>query len=143
MKAEDSLRKNLRRLEIKRLDEFATHFQHIISTLYNQRKISDEDIESDLRHAVTLRAKKDFHWMMIRPQNYADHVLSPECLAYAISHGELTIGELEKIPFDHGETIKTYPSIYGIPNLIPYLRERLLNPIPPRHIPRHLPKQYP
>lgn len=39
---------------------------------------------------------------------YPDHTYSPEALAYAMREGEITIGEVAKIKFDHAENPITF-----------------------------------
>ncbi len=46
--------------------------------------------------------------MRSREPEYADHVTSPEALAFAILHKRFTTAQLGAIRFDHGDTAETF-----------------------------------
>ncbi|MFA6460649.1 MAG: hypothetical protein WCV90_00140 [Candidatus Woesearchaeota archaeon] len=65
--------------------------------------------------------KRTFH-------RYADHAISPETLVFAFDQGAITPKQMQALHYAHGETAETYPGLYRDHNLIPGLREKLLNP---------------
>ncbi|MCH8329523.1 MAG: hypothetical protein IIB81_03975 [Nanoarchaeota archaeon] len=89
-----------------------------------------EEINSIIKKAVIMQARQDYQIMTSKRiyTIYADHVMSPECLAYALGKREFSESEIEKIPFDHGDTPETFQKKYGEENLISNLRKSLLNP---------------
>jgi len=61
---------------------------------------------------------------------WADHVGSPECLAYALKKDKFSGREIKKIRFDHGDTAETFSQFYQRTDLLLELREKLINPKP-------------
>ncbi len=46
--------------------------------------------------------------LSVRAKEYADHVPSPEALAYALQHQQVPEGDIRSIRFDHGDTKDTF-----------------------------------
>ncbi len=124
---EQTALKELENLNLYILPSYSRVNSSIISFLHEKRIIDDDSIEKALESAVISRAKKDYD-VVVSKKIYPDHFGKPEYLAYAISHEIFSRRQLQKIPFDHGETPETFCQHYGRENLLENLREELLNP---------------
>ncbi len=54
----------------------------------------------------------------LRRGTYPDHTFWPEALAYALRENEFSPEEMEKICFDHGDTVGTFIQGYGKKDLL-------------------------
>ena len=125
---------DLKKVRILTLDSYARQNQETLAFLYEHGIIDDSSIEKALEEAIFRQARQDYEIMTRKGKPYiiwaADHVGSPECFAYALERGEFSRREIKRIPFDHGDTVETFPQDYGKENLLSSLREELLNPKP-------------
>ena len=127
------LLEELRKADILGFEMYAKINREILHFLHIQGIIDDSSIEAALEEAVFRQARKDYAVMTAkgRPYTiYADHVGSPECLAYALSKGTFSQEEIKAIRFDHGDSAESFPRTYGKENLLSLLREELLYPTP-------------
>jgi len=97
--------------------------------LYNDGVITDDEIEGALHEAVELQARFDLDLTAIG-RRYADHVGSPEVLAYAIMNGLLPEDMIQRINLDHEKDVSEFCEHYYRPGLLEHLRKKLLNPEP-------------
>ncbi len=125
---------DLKEVNITILDWYSRKHGETLNFLYNKEIIDDKLIENALQEAVIKQARKDYNNMMARKGReyvlHADHIGSPECLAYALGTTEFSQKEINKIHFDHGDTAESFPKECGRENLLSVLREELLNPKP-------------
>lgn len=90
--------------------------------------INEDNIECAIKDSVILEARNAYDLMTYEYGYtiYADHILRPDALSYAIENNEFKKEELSKIPFDHGDTYETYTNNYGKKNLLKDLKKELL-----------------
>lgn len=127
----DAVIKELNQVNVNMLSLYGS--KDTLRYLYDNQIIDDYLIEEALKPAVIKQARKDYENMIDnnrKPILYADEVSMPEYLAYAIENNEFSRWELRKIPFDHGETPKSYCETYKRKDLFSKLREKILNPRP-------------
>ena len=121
---------DLKQIDIIMINYYAKIHQDTLNFLYNKKIIDNTSIENALEIAVFNQARKDYNIMTKKRKNYpifADHIGSPECFAYALKKNKFSKREIIKIPFDHGDTIKTYIQRHSKENLLSIIREKLLN----------------
>jgi hypothetical protein len=129
-------------LSINSLSHYFRRNHDTIKILYNNNILTDKDIDLILEEKVLNEAKIYVHMMdreltlsggeRTRSQSYADHVLRTDFLAYALGKKALSTKEISKITFDHGENLDSFIQRYSKNDLIPSLRNELLNlkPLP-------------
>ena len=106
---------------ISNLDKYVSENGKTLNFLYNKGIIDDTSIEGVLEKVVIREARSDFLLMINNKRPYViypDHLLRPECLAYALDKGKFSKEEIEQIPFDHGDTAKIFVQRYNKENLI-------------------------
>ena len=81
----------------------------------NQKLLSLQDLQdaverriSGLGYEMYKQATPSSSIRRSREPQYADHVTSPEALAFAILHNRFTASQLGAIRFDHGDTPETF-----------------------------------
>lgn len=127
------LLEDLKKLDISLINDYALKNENIINYAYSQKIIDDFSIESALETAVLAKARSDYELMIKEGRNriiYADHISSPECLAYGLQKSNFSKEEIKNIPFDHNETAETFQKDYNKKNLLSILRKELLEPTP-------------
>jgi hypothetical protein len=130
-----SLEDSIKELVIKDISSRRTYDLHfyartnkrVIEFLYNSGIIKNEDLDEALKESVAKTARFDFG-LIINKGYWPNHVVSPECLSYAIQHAILSYDDVRRIKFDHGQNASTFCIHYNAERLIPKLREKLLNP---------------
>lgn len=122
---------DLKNMNLLFLDVYARNNGSTLKSLYLAGIIDDDLLEKALEDAVYNQARRDYETMEKSSfSSHADHVARPDCLGYAIMNGKFSDNELSKIPFDHGETIESFPKIHGSDNLLEKLKDQLFNPKP-------------
>jgi len=105
-------------------------FGFTINKALESNQITNFHLNYSIQESILNQAREDYNIMLdkSRPyQIYPDHLFMPECLAYAIGRKIVfTKDELEKIPFDHGQTYETFPKLYEEEKLVDNIREELL-----------------
>jgi len=109
------------------LDNYARFNHKIITALYNAGALKEEDLDKAIEGAVVCTARKDFA-RILNHGYWPDHVGSPECLSYAISHAFLSHDDVRRIKFDHGQNAGDFCRHYNSDKLIENLRGKFLNP---------------
>ena len=108
----------------------------IIAFLYEKGIIDDDTIDEAHEKAVIAKAQ-EYHKMLTSNKGrytiYADHVVNPELLAYALEKGVFSRKQVKRIPFDHGENPEIYVQEYRREDLFDALRENLLHPKDTHH----------
>jgi hypothetical protein len=81
----------------------------------NQKHLSTEDFYEAVErrilaigHKMYKQATPSVSIRRSREPQYADHVTSPEALAFAIAKGKFTPVQLDAIAFDHGDKPETF-----------------------------------
>jgi len=94
--------------------------------------LDDKLVEDALEDAIFRAARNDFVYLIREGsmQKYADHVGTPQILAYAIEKGIFKPKELQMIPIDHGYTPAGFCARYHNPKLLTELRLKLINTKP-------------
>jgi hypothetical protein len=103
----------------------------IISLLYEQKHLQHNKIEDAIQKSVLKKAEENYRFLSkISHYNFAEDMMSPEYLAYAMIIGNFSRRQIKKIPFrkDNGEW--EFQKSYGRLRLIDNLVERLINPKP-------------
>lgn len=101
-----------------------------LKSLYNQNKIDDSSVENALEVAVLNQARLDYEFMTNENRiynSYPDKLGRTDCFVYALLKNEFSAEEIEKIPFDHGDTLYTYVQEYYKEDLISSIREEILH----------------
>lgn len=132
----------LREMKIYNLIDYARKNHEELNFFYDKSIVDDKSIESALENAVLAQARRDYDFIKIDTGGrsrkgiitYADHVLFPEYLAYALYKGIFSRQEIQQIPFDHGETAEEFSKGYNVEGILSNLRKKLLNPGPPVEI---------
>jgi hypothetical protein len=128
-------------LSFNSLSHYFERNHDTVKLLYDNNILTDKDIDLVLEEKVLNEAKIYVDMMgreltyipggeTTRSQSYADHVLRTDFLAYALAKKALSNKEISKITFDHGENLDSFVQRYGKNDLIPSLRNELLNPKP-------------
>lgn len=124
----------LRRLNLLTLNiAYARVNQGVIKSLYEKGIIDDSSIEEALETPVFNLARRYYQMMTKKGKIHittADQLARPECFAYALDKGMFTRREMRQIPFDDGDTVRTFTGRYNLEKLLPALRVELLNPKP-------------
>lgn len=125
---EETIR-NLKKIRLSGLG-FYNDISIRLKSLCNQNEIDDFSVENALEVAVLNQARLDYEFMTNENRiynSYPDHIGRPECFVYALLKNEFTAEEIDKIPFDHGDTIYTYVQQYYKEDLISSIREEILH----------------
>ena len=123
----------LKHVAINNLNYYARKNGDAVNYLHNLKIIDNSSIENALEEAVFTQARNDYEMMIKKGREHtiwADHVLRPECLAYALNKGKFSQTEIDQIPFDHNSNAETFTKRYHKKNLLIILRGELLNPKP-------------
>jgi hypothetical protein len=124
----EHLKKNL---SLDFFDLYAREHNDVIKDKIATSVINHETIDAVMEEFIFDNARSEFD-RMVRSRGYskvyADHILCPGMLAYAVEKGHFSTEEIRKIPFDHGDNLRSYIEEHYIPDLPKRLREKLLNP---------------
>ncbi|MBT4824806.1 hypothetical protein HN695_07375 [Candidatus Woesearchaeota archaeon] len=132
MTLNDSIRElvitGLEGVKLSTLNTFAKEYGAMIYSLYQEKVISDRDIDTALEKVIYEQAAKDYGRMTNEKRTHplhADHVERTDCLAYALEKEAFSVEEVQQIPFDHGQNQITFVARYRNENLLRELREKL------------------
>ena len=119
----------LKSISITGLNLYALANEETIALLYREGIIDNASIDNALEQAVFSQAREDYR-LMTKQGTYADHVGSPESLAYAMKGDRFSPKETGRFNFDHGDTPETFIEQYYREDFLPSLRVKLLHPEP-------------
>jgi len=129
----DDLRKttadSLKDITISLMDFYARTNNKPLKALYDGGVIDDRLIDDSLEQAVFAEARS-YYDSVIAGNIMPDHLARPELLAYAICKRKFSDDEINRLQFDHGESVGDFIDRYGKQELIQSLRKELLNPPP-------------
>lgn len=139
------LLKELKTRDLLDLNSFANSYKRIISTLYQNGNITDEQIENALHEAVIKRGEIEYDLLTFkkgcigfiydlvkRPR--LDKSDNPWILAYCIKNNVFSEDKLNQIPLKRTHTIDSFVDKYYNEDILPDLRKELLDPAPPIRI---------
>jgi hypothetical protein len=137
----ETLLNELQDLDISYLgDNHNNHNNHtkinsdIISFLISKGIVKETEIDSALEQAVVTDARRSYHAIVRGLGFYKDDpditdiISNPSSLAYAIDKGFFSKEEIEKIPFNKGDTVESWKNRYLKKDYIAKLREKLISP---------------
>jgi hypothetical protein len=106
----------------------------IISFLISKGIVKETEIDFALEQAVITDARRSYHAIVRGLGFYKDDpditdiISNPSSFAYAIDKGFFSKEEIEKIPFNKGDTAESWKNRYLKKDYIPKLREKLISP---------------
>ena len=126
--------KELENMNVDYIGILAREYEEVFSTLISKKIISEKDIKSSLEQAVIKKAKENYYITLKNEfiTHGVDHLVRPECLAYAVLKGDVfSKEEINKIPLEYpdkdmGDFLRTYKER----DILEDLKEELLNPKP-------------
>lgn len=131
----DATLSGIKKLGCFGLGFYAKENHKTLNMLYDNKIIDDNSINLALVDVIKNQSVIDYDLMMRRLKTnyftlYADHVASPEILAYAIKNKILSDKDISKIPFDHGQNSKSFVETYSKNDIISELYQKLMHPKP-------------
>lgn len=124
----------IQKLDTLLINEFSWRRRGLINFLREKNYLGNIKLDKALETAVFKRAQEDYSFLIRREKSidfFAEELLHPEYLAYAIMKGKFSDRQIKKIPFDPYNIKGSFLDNYADECLILRIRDRFLNPQKP------------